>query len=185
MHTRRELLRAGLGGAAIASLPLASLPLVASAQDSRPAAAKAPLVLYAVRHAEKADDGRDPELTAEGKARAEALARTLQHVKLDAVYSTDTQRTRSTAARAAAAHGIEIQSYAPGGLAKALAGAGGTVLVVGHSNTVPALLAAFGLDAGEKILSGYEDLFVAVAIPGQDALLQRLTYGAKSTAKGH
>lgn len=180
MTTRRALLRAGLGGAALASIPLA-----ASAQDSRPAAAQAPLVLYAVRHAEKGSDGRDPELTPEGKARAEALARLLTHVKLDAVYSTDTKRTRGTAAPAAAGHGVEIQSYAPGRLAKALAAQGGTALVVGHSNTVPALLKAFGLDAGEEILGGYEDLFVAFAIPGQAALLQRLTYGAKSTAQGH
>lgn len=194
MQTRRELLRAGLGAGA-----LLSLPTLAQGQDSRPAALEAKgsgaLVIYAVRHAEKAG-GRDPELTPEGALRAEALARVLQHVELDHVYSTDTKRTRATGAPAAKAKGLEITSYKPFGsaLPKLLAGGEGgrTVLVVGHSNTVPALVKAFGLEPGVPVdprhgplLQGYEDLFMIVANPGSKPFLQRLTYGPKSEAKGH
>jgi len=172
---------------------------VAAAQDSRPVAGDAQgagsLVIYAVRHAEKGA-GRDPDLTPEGATRAAALARVLQHVDLDHVYSTDTKRTRATGAPAAKAKGLEITSYKPFGseLPKLLAsGEGGqTVLVVGHSNTVPALVKAFGLDPGVSVhpkygpvLDGYEDLYMIVATKGAKPLLQRLTYGAKSEAEGH
>jgi phosphohistidine phosphatase SixA len=194
MQTRRELLRAGLGAGA-----LLSIPALAAAQDSRPVAGDAKgagsLVIYAVRHAEKAS-GRDPELTPEGSQRAEALARVLQHVELDHVYSTDTKRTRATGAPVAKAKGLEISSYKPfgSGLPKLLAGGEGgrTVLVVGHSNTVPALVKAFGLEPGVPVhpkhgplLESYEDLFMIVATKGAKPFVQRLTYGAKSEAKGH
>lgn len=196
MQTRRELLRAGASAGA-----LLGLPALALAQDSQPTKPVTPakgtgsLVIYAVRHAEKAK-GRDPELTGEGKTRADALARVLQHVAIDTVYSSDTKRTRATGAPTAAARSLEITSYKPMGsaLPKLLAsGKGGqTVLVVGHSNTVPALVKAFGLDPGVPVdprhgplLQGYEDLFMIVATPGAKPFVQRLTYGAESKAKGH
>jgi phosphohistidine phosphatase SixA len=191
MQTRRELLRAGLGAGA-----LLTLPTLAAAQDSQPVASGAAgsLVIYAVRHAEKAS-GRDPDLTPEGTTRAAALARVLQHVDLDHVYSTDTKRTRATGAPTAKAKGLEITSYKPSGeLPKLLAsGEGGqTVLVVGHSNTVPALVKAFGLEPGVSvhpkygpILESYEDLYMIVATKGAKPFVQRLTYGAKSEIESH
>lgn len=63
------------------------------------------------------------------------------------MYSTDTRRTRATATPAAQAHGLAVTSYDARG-AEAFAGElrarhpAGLVLVVGHSNTVPALAAA-------------------------------------------
>ncbi|HBP23093.1 MAG TPA: histidine phosphatase family protein [Planctomycetes bacterium] len=179
--TRRDLLQLSAGGA------LLGLTAPALAQESRPVAVpKQGLVVYAVRHAEK-QGGDDPGLTAEGVARAAALAFALRHVPLDGVYSTDTKRTRATVAPAAEAHGLEVQTYAAdGSLSKRLgSGQGGRcVLVVGHSNTIPALLQRLGLTPPEKILSGYEDLFQVVAF-GEQRLLQRLSYGGKSQAKGH
>lgn len=107
-----------------------------------------------VRHAEKAaDDPRDPSLSAAGQARAARLARlladgTLAQAPLAAAYATQFRRTRQTAAPAAAARGIPVTSYDAALPGDALAGqlrlgpAGGTVLVVGHSNTVPGIVAA-------------------------------------------
>lgn len=179
---RRDLLQLGASGA------LLSLSAPALAQESRPAAAPGEgLVVYAVRHAEKGP-GEDPGLTAAGVARAAALTFALRRVPLDGVYSTDTQRTRATAAPAAKGHGLDVQTYEPfdGSLAKRLAsGQGGRcVLVVGHSNTIPALLERLGSTPPEKLLSGYDDLFQVVAF-GEQRLLQRLSYGGKSQAKGH
>lgn len=180
--TRRDLLQLGAGGA------LLGLAAPALAQESRPVAVpEQGLVVYAVRHAEK-QGGKDPGLTPEGAARAAALAFALRHVPLDGIYSTNTKRTRATVAPAAKAHGLEVQAYKPfdGSLAKRLgSGQGGRcVLVVGHSNTIPALVHRLGLTPPEKILSGYEDLFQVVAF-GEQRLLQRLSYGGKSQAKGH
>jgi phosphohistidine phosphatase SixA len=101
-----------------------------------------------VRHAEKStDDPRDPSLTPAGEARAQRLAAELRDAPLVAVYSTDTRRTRATATPAAQMHGLTVAPY-DARTADAFASElrarhrGGLVLVVGHSNTVPALAAA-------------------------------------------
>lgn len=162
--TRRGLLGAGLG-----------LAVTAPAGAEEPAG---PLVVYAVRHAEKGT-GDDPPLTEAGTARAERLAAALRDVALEAVYSTATLRTRSTAAPAAKGHGLEVTTCAPEALSKALAGRSGAVLVVGHSNTIPALLREVGAELALEVLEGYDDLFILVRSPGAPRpLLLRLHYGA-------
>jgi broad specificity phosphatase PhoE len=102
-----------------------------------------------VRHAEKStDDARDPSLSETGKARAQALARLLVDAPLSAAYATGFRRTQQTAQPAADAHGIKITIYDAKIPATTLAAqlraahAHGTVLVVGHSNTVPDIVAA-------------------------------------------
>src|SRR5688572_1986991 len=83
--------------------PLLFLPLPGWAAD---------VVLYVVRHAEKATSpASDPPLTDAGRARAEDLARTLADVPLAGVHSTATTRTRTTAAAAASARKLEVQVY--------------------------------------------------------------------------
>lgn len=117
-----------------------------SAADAEAAPAATYIVL---RHGEKVDDGsRDPALGEAGQARAARIAATLRDAPLEAVYATAYRRTQSTAAPAAAAHGLEVRTYEAGSPAAAFAAElraahpRGTVLVVGHSNTVPALAAA-------------------------------------------
>lgn len=101
--------------------------------------------IYFVRHAEKADDGtRDPDLNAEGKARAENLAKVLANAGIDAIYSTPYKRTMQTGQPLADALEIEIQSYNPSSktvIFDIIANnPGATILVVGHSNTTPSLI---------------------------------------------
>jgi len=122
--------------------PSAATP--ARAEEAAPAA-----VYIVLRHGEKADDGgRDPALSAAGQARTGRIAAALRDAPLQAVYATAYRRTQSTAAPVAAAHGLEVRTYAAGGPAETFAAElraahpRGTVLVVGHSNTVPALAAA-------------------------------------------
>lgn len=121
--------------------------LAACAGVPEPAPTGATFVI--VRHAEKAtDDPRDPSLTPVGQARAERLARMLADAELTAVYSTGYRRTQSTAQPTARQHGLPVTTYdaaqPPEVLAARLRAAhpGGTVLVVGHSNTAPGLAAA-------------------------------------------
>ncbi len=106
---------------------------------------EAPLTLFVVRHAEKGPEGSDPGLTDAGMLRAENIARMLGHTQLDAVYSSNYKRTIQTGTPAAMAFGLEIQLYDPhqqDSLALEIAEKypGGNVLIVGHSNTAPALL---------------------------------------------
>lgn len=96
-----------------------------------------------VRHAEK-QIGKKPALTEAGEERAERLAFMLERVELDAVYSSPTKRTEMTATPTAESHNLKIINYDPSLLqdfAKDLKRLyhGKTVLVVGHSNTTPAL----------------------------------------------
>lgn len=108
---------------------------------------RATTVVYLTRHAEKAA-GEDPGLLPAGEARAARLARRLQDENLTAVYATGYRRTQATAAPAAKAAGLTVREYEAGGAAAAQTKAwltrhrGGTILVVGHSNTVPDLLNA-------------------------------------------
>lgn len=139
----------GLVRAATAALVAAGvLAGCASTRTPSGAATAGGPTLLLVRHAEKgADDPRDPLLTPAGGARAQRLAAELRDAPLVAVYSTDTRRTRATATPAAQAHGLDVTPYDPRDAA-ALAGElrarhpRGLVLVVGHSNTLPALAAA-------------------------------------------
>ena len=101
--------------------------------------------LILVRHAEKADDGTsDPGLTAAGQVRAGKLAAMLAPAGVDAVFSTPYQRTRATAAPLAEQTKLEIQEYDPKDpdfASRLLADhAGETLLIVGHSNTIPGLV---------------------------------------------
>lgn len=102
-----------------------------------------------VRHAEKAaDDPADPGLTPEGQRRADRLAFALDLEPVVAVYATRYRRTQATAAPVARGHDLAITTYdasePPADFARRLRAshAAGTVLVVGHSNTVPAIAQA-------------------------------------------
>lgn len=121
--------------------------LLAGCMPSRPTASTMEFVI--VRHAEKGnDDVRDPHLSAAGLARARRLAEWLAAAPLAATYATSFRRTRQTAAPVAADHGLPITIYDAkqdaGEFATALRQrhARGRVLVVGHSNTAPAIATA-------------------------------------------
>lgn len=97
-----------------------------------------------VRHAEKIKDVKDPDLTKEGLERAKSLEYLFKDVKIAAIYSSDYKRTQQTALPVAKAKKIIVQSYDPRnleGLVEEVAKKykGKTVLIVGHSNTTPAL----------------------------------------------
>lgn len=136
------------GAAALLLWAGALLAGCASAPARHGVAVDADAVFLLVRHAEKsADDPRDPALTPAGELRALRLATELRDAPLAAVYSTDTRRTRATATPAARSHGLAVTPYdarAASDFARELRARHptGLVLVVGHSNTVPALAAA-------------------------------------------
>jgi phosphohistidine phosphatase SixA len=95
--------------------------------------------IYLVRHAEKnmtADNYSDPPLTPCGQQRAKSLDSFLEDVNLDAVYSTDYDRTRSTALPTALTKELEIKLYNSNELedfSKLLNDCKQDALVVGHS----------------------------------------------------
>ena len=164
-------------------LLLTAIALTASGATSPNREASAPTIIYLVRHAEKTDEGAQADLSEKGRARAEVLTWMLRDVSLDAVFSTDVPRTKSTVTPVAKAQGLTVTHYKPQSTAFARrleAAAGQSLLVCGHSNTIPQLLAELGTPIEDKILPGYDDLFVVVRTPtpggATQATLQRLHY---------
>ncbi len=160
-RTRRLEEPRGIGAWALVALTvlttaaavLLALAGTSSAEAARAAGASAPAqeawTVWLVRHAEKVDDSRDPELSPAGRDRALLLADRLADEGIGTVHTTDYLRTRHTARPLAERLGLEPVLYDPRALeafAAELKEAGGVHLVVGHSNTTPALVEALGGD---------------------------------------
>lgn len=98
---------------------------------------------YFIRHAEKDrtdPDNPDPELSQKGLGRAMHWAEILNDVAIDAVYTTDYERTSMTAAPTVVKRDLITQYYDPSAINIPEFKAenfGKNVLVVGHSNTTP------------------------------------------------
>jgi phosphohistidine phosphatase SixA len=128
------------------------------------------VMVFLVRHAERADDGADiphqadPSLSSEGRERAALLARLLRDAGITQVYSTDYVRTRETASPTASGAGVEISIYDANQLdvfAGRLLSEPGRHLVVGHSNTTWDLVQALGGDPGDPIEAlEYDRLYI-------------------------
>jgi len=101
-----------------------------------------------VRHAETDGVGAERQLSAEGLERATMLAAMLKDVPLSAIYMTELPRTRATGEAVATATGaelIEVPAADTAKLARLLKRRKDqVVLVVGHSNTLPDLIARLG-----------------------------------------
>lgn len=172
-----------------APLFLASLVAACGTTRARNDAASTPLTFIVVRHAEKAtNDPQDPDLSAAGRARADALAERLRDVPLVAAYATEFRRTQQTVQPAATAHGRSVDAYYARGPVDEVAAQwkqahhGGTVLVAGHSNTVPDLVAALcGCAAAPMDDSEYDRLSIVRIGAGGAATLDVQRYGAPST----
>ncbi len=124
-----------------------------------------PLTVFAVRHAEKVEFGKDPGLTEAGRKRAKALADHLQSIPIDYIHSSNYKRTNQTAAPAVKKFGLTVQQYDPKdmqGLVEKLRKTGGRHLVVGHSNTTPKLVQLLGGDPGDPIdeKNEYDRLYI-------------------------
>ncbi len=146
-------------------------------------ALRAQVTIYVVRHAEKAA-GRNPDLTSAGKKRARALSRVLRSQRLKECYATQFKRTQQTVAPSAARIGRKVKLYRAGGekeFVKRLLREhqGDTVLVAGHSNTVPGILDHLGIRKPVHLSdSDYDDLFMVQVSREGKAVLIHLHYGA-------
>ena len=142
--------------------------------------ADAPAMTVLVRHADR-PAGFDPPLNPAGMKRAEDLAAALHDTKFSAIIATDFIRTGDTAGPTASALGIvaetvprknrprdQPQLHVNEVEAAVRKHAGEVVLVVNHSDTLPAIIAALG---GPRIVpicdSIYDDLFMLVPTMGK------------------
>ncbi len=108
--------------------------------------------VYLVRHAEK-DTGNNPALTAAGNQRAQLLFDLIDDDGIDVVYSTKTKRTEQTADPFVKIRRLNLYNYKNDSAFLSLIQQIKTnghskknILIVGHSNTIPDLVRAFGVD---------------------------------------
>ncbi|MEO1075836.1 MAG: phosphoglycerate mutase family protein [Bacteroidota bacterium] len=130
-----------------------------------------PTVLYLLRHAETGE-GRDPGLSDEGQARAEALAALLVDRRIAAIYTSQFARTQATAQPLADTLGLDVgvrplDTADPRGSAAlavreiAAAHFPQQIVIVGHSNTIPAMIEALtDTPMADLAHDAYDDLFV-------------------------
>jgi len=133
-------------------------------------AAPAEEVTFIVRHAEKAaGGGNDPDLSTAGKARAKRIRAVLKDARVARIFVTEFKRTKQTAAPLAALIPLvpnEVPAANTSLLLQRVRGTVGNVLIVGHSNTVPDLIAGLGIAAPIQIgEDDYDNLFVLIRKP--------------------
>ncbi len=162
---------------------------------SKTATAQAPVAttVIVVRHAEKANEpAGDPALTAAGKRRAEALAAALKDAGVTAVITTQYRRTRETAQPTADEFHLtpevvtatgSVADHAAKVAEAVMLHAGGTILVVDHSNMVPAIVAALGAPKPAAMCeSEYDRLTIVNIAWGGKATAITARYGQPTVA---
>ncbi len=160
----------------IAFVLLISISMAANAQNT---------TIWIVRHAEKdtsAAQKRDPELTEIGKQRALDLAAYLKGQEPDMIFSTNTKRTRQTAAHFTA----KVNTYDPS-LIKEFSQRlidfqkGKKILIVGHSNTVLETIEALGgARPVTKLADEDYDYIFKISLTAEGGIVTKaFHYGAK------
>ncbi len=135
---------------------------------------------YLIRHAEKDrsnPDNKNPHLTDKGRERALKWSQVLKNVKLDAVYTTNYNRTKETANPTAASHHLKPLIYNPKTIdykdfmSKTK---GKNVLIVGHSNTTPKFTnALIGDEKYPQIADGNNaNLYIVTIVDGNVSDMQ-------------
>ena len=156
----------------------------------------APTTVILVRHAEKASaPADDPPLDSIGMQRARVLLDVVRDANVTAVYVTPFARTRLTADPVAEALGLTpiVVPTSGGGAVHVATVAdrvkaeqrGRTTLVVGHSNTIPAIVRALGGSAPAELADHqYDDLFIVTILPSGEVATVRARYGPPNPAPG-
>ena len=166
-----QVLRRGL---ALAVLLLVACAVPARAQDA----------IYIVRHAERASDDPQSLLSEAGLARAARLSDMLRDAGITAIFVTEYERTAQTAKPTASRLGltaiVNTADDTPGLIGKVRAlGPKARVLIAGHSDTVPKILAALGYATPVTIARGeFDNLFIVMPgkAPRARPLVLRLRY---------
>ena len=164
-------------------LLLVSLAAVSSIATAQPS------TVIIVRHAERAAaPANDPVLSPAGSTRAEALKSALAGAGVSAIVTTHLQRTQLTAKPLADSLGLTMTVVRAGSPLQAHLDSvaatvrhqaiGSVVLVVGHSNTVPGIIAALGGPRMPDLCdSQYSSLFV-LSMSGPTPRLIQASFGA-------
>ena len=149
-----------------------------------------PVTVILARHGEKmAQPADNPPLSPDGEQRARDLLNAVRDAGITAVYSTPYLRTQHTAKVTAEALKLpvietpilnrNVPAYGDS-VAARVKRDGGVILVVGHSNTLGAVIKALGgPDIGEITDPEYDNLFVVTIQDGKPTRVVRAKYGRR------
>jgi broad specificity phosphatase PhoE len=128
------------------------------------------VTILLVRHADidLPPASADPSLNEAGRQRAGTLAQIIGPAGITAVFTSRFRRTRETAAPTVELTGLTAQEMPPDVAGAAAAGKfGPLVLIVGHSNTVPAVIAELGVPSPPVIReTDFDNLFIVTVTEG-------------------
>ena len=176
------------------------LMLLAMAMFCQPVVAQddfKPITVFLIRHAEREDEPRqDPPLSKVGITRSEALARLLSSAGIKAIFTSQYTRTKQTAEPLATKLGLTVTPFTlktnpsnPRQITeestaevtnKILEHAGQSVLVIGHSNSIPDVVKMLGGDVVPTIdEKKFDDLFIVNVYARGKAKVVQLKYGAE------
>jgi len=178
------IVRSALAGVALA--------LVLAAPTRAPAATPPTTRVFLARHAERMvlPGDADPPLTAAGARRAATLGRLLRGADVAAVFTTQFRRARATADSVAAATHAPVEvvhSDSSAALARIVRTrfAGRTVVIVGHSDSLPHVVAELGWEGAEAVEGwSYDDLNMLEWRGDEPPQLVRLHYGGAADTTG-
>jgi 2,3-bisphosphoglycerate-dependent phosphoglycerate mutase len=147
-----------------------------NAQDTRLS------TLIVFRHAEKSDDGsKDPDLSEVGSKRATMLAEMFRNTEIAAIFSTQYRRTMNTISPLCSLKNLQVTIYDPAksGYVDDLMNLypGKTVVICGHSNTIPPLINALTRTSSIAAIpdSAFDDVFIVTFDEKKNAGVTRLT----------
>ncbi len=141
-----------------------------------------------VRHAEKKlePDNQDPDLTPEGSARAQEIARVFAGAGINAIYATQYKRTQQTVKPLADRVGVPVtllNSRQTEELVHQIQTThrGQTIFIAGHNNSVPAIVSVLSNEKFPDIPeTEYDNLFIVTIYRFGKAKVTRLKYGSQS-----
>ncbi len=155
---------------ALAALPVLLWADIAAAQDK----------VFVIRHAEQELSAANPSLTNEGQERAAEVASMLRDAEIDVVFASSTLRTQQTGNIIATSLGVSSHEFPKYSYAEMIekvrtSHADETVLIVGNSGTIPAILKLLGVIEPVTVSkSDYDNLFLVVPNGNGSSELVRL-----------
>jgi phosphohistidine phosphatase SixA len=144
--------------------------------------------VFLIRHADvdllPTSGSDNPSLNSEGWTRAEVLAHVVGAAGVETIFTSSLIRTKQTVEPLATRlHLQPREAPSPVVLAKEIRSgtAGAVILIAGHSNTVPQMIAAFGASSVAMNHRDFDNLFVVTIAKSDQTGLVHLKYGKPST----